>query len=148
MNNKNSLSTWIMVIALVLLLLQDRDLNPNPDPDPEPTPPEELLIPVEGVSVLLVAETSQYMKYTRQQQQLIDGYLWTDATTNNQYRILDPDTTFTVDVPYKDAFNRHPPAVQGELYQPWCVISGPGKQYEGLAPGSAEEMLTKVEAAK
>lgn len=141
----------IALVAGIFALQQNGciDVNPGPGPDPGPDPtPSEQYIDLPGVAVLIVRESAEVPMLPIEQQKVVHGYKWTEHVPNDQWRILDPDVEFTGESKYERAYAMAPPKVEGQAYDPWVCVSGPGIQYADSLPVNAQELIMKIEAAK
>jgi hypothetical protein len=122
-----------------------------PEPQPDPTP--DALPPIEGqgLRVLFVVESSESIKLSKAQQQILYGKKSRDYLNANcvkgddgktpDWRILDPDTQ------HKDASNRFAKALaRPRSSMPWVLISNGTTGYEGPIPEHEEEFFLLVDS--
>lgn len=117
---------------------------PDPKPDPKPDPVQPAPIPVAGYKVLIVEESNERHKLSKDQFNALFGKAtrdWLDANCpkeGNQpgYRIYDKDQTSTGDLKHwQDALKRPRTSV------PWLIVSNPAVGgWEGPLPATTAEI--------
>ncbi len=127
------------VLAMIAVWFVQQQGWSLPSVEPVTEPPK---IAIDGVSVLIAEQDSESGRLTQDQRDIIAGYIWSEKVPEGNWRVVDTDSEFTTDSPFKPVFERRPKDAL-----PWCVISGPGRQYEGPLPATPVEMVQLVEGA-
>lgn len=124
--------------------------GPGPTPTPDPTP-SVAPIPIDGLAVLIVEESGERTKLSKEQQSILAGkkvrdYLEAKCAKDphiegrKAYYILDPDTALTgIGKTWVDAMARK----RGPL--PWVVISNGKTGTEEPLPKTVAEMISLLE---
>jgi hypothetical protein len=126
---------------------------PGPGPAPTPTPtPTPGPVPIEGMGlrVIFVTESSEAIKLTKDQEQILFGPIVRDflnanaaknpADGSSDWRILDPDTTYSNP---NDKFAKALTRPRASL--PWIIVSNGVSGYEGPLPANVNETLALLQ---
>ncbi len=145
----NDQSAWplILVIALVLLLVfSGWGVLPIPTPDPPP-------IPDAGFRVLIVEETAERGKLTRDQQTILTStevraYLNSHCAKGPdgktpEFRIFDKDTDVSHESAVWQKAMADAKATPGFVV-PWLIVSDGKKGSDGPLPANVADMLAEL----
>lgn len=162
-NGRYLVSAWACVdgkatrVARYLVIVGDAPpvppgpVPPGPKPPDPPNPDNPAPIPVAGLRVLIVYETSELAKLPRGQEEVIRGkamrdYLNAKCTTGpdgktKEWRFWDQNLALDGESQlWKDAMARKRASV------PWLVVSNPlrGGGFEGPLPGTLAETMALI----
>jgi hypothetical protein len=100
-------------------------------------PSGERAIDVPGLAVLIVYESGQTLP--KEQQAILTSAQWTALVPPGNYRVLDQNSEFATDSPWKTAMQR--PRTQ----LPHLIVSSDKGNYEGPLPADTAAMVAKVQ---
>lgn len=129
---------WVVLVVVAVLYFRGGPGPTPPGPQPDPTPPAP--IPVQGLHVLIVEETAERPRLTKEQLAILtasDVRAWLDA--NAKYRILDKDAPMDHDESvWRDAMRLPRQRV------PWMICSNGQTGYSGPLPADSKAFLELV----
>lgn len=128
--------------------------GPNPDPGPNPEPSDPAPIAGDGLKVLIMFETAEAAKYTRDQQLILapakqvadflNSQCVEDSKGKKAWRIWDKDVDAeNADPAFKDALAKARPTSL-----PWVLISNGKTGYAGPLPANPSTFIDLVSKYK